>query len=235
STTTTAEGARASAAPGRRVTAGGVAGEIPLVARENARKLEVDADGVEADLTALAVADDFAGRLYESPLSGPDAVYVHRGGAYTTEVRDAEGAIGAFRVNPDPEADGRIRIDEPETGKASLASFLASIASETRDQLQTLLDGNATLGTGQANAIRGLVRALAAVVEAATRAVERARAGDRAGTNRQLEAVADALERAVERIDAAGDAVPTPLANATENRVEQARRRTRQARRIEKL
>ncbi|MFA1612151.1 hypothetical protein [Halobellus rubicundus] len=240
SATTTTEGddgaGEPSTDPGRRVTAGGVAGEVPLVAREDARKLEVDAEGTDADLTALAVEDDFAGRLYESPLSGSDAVYVHRGGAYTAEVRDTAGAIGAFRVNPDPDPEGdeRIRIDEPETGKASLASFLASIATETADELEALFDGEVTLD-GAANALRGLVRAFAAVVEAATRAVERAQAGDRAGTNRQLRAVADALERAVERIDDASDAVPETLANAAANRVEQAQRRVEQARRIEKL
>ncbi|PSP97536.1 hypothetical protein BRC89_11070 [Halobacteriales archaeon QS_4_70_19] len=74
--------------------------EIPVVARENAVKMEVDPSEADSDLTDLAVEDDFAGRIYDAPLSGPDAVYVHRGGAYTTEVRDAADGVGAFRVTP---------------------------------------------------------------------------------------------------------------------------------------
>ncbi|MDZ7700809.1 MAG: hypothetical protein U5J98_01385 [Halobacteriales archaeon] len=70
-------------------TTAGVQGEIPLVARADAVKLEVDAEGTEANLTNMAVEDDFAGRLYDAPLSEPDAVYVHQGGAFTVEVTDA--------------------------------------------------------------------------------------------------------------------------------------------------
>ncbi|MFW6045490.1 MAG: hypothetical protein ACOC8O_01385, partial [Natronomonas sp.] len=90
------------------VTAAGVDGEIPVVARENAVKIEVDPNEADSDLTDLAIEDDFAGRMYDSPLSGPDAVYVHRGGAFTTEVRDSDDEVGAFRVNPGSEE--RIRV-----------------------------------------------------------------------------------------------------------------------------
>jgi hypothetical protein len=31
-----------------------------------------------------------AGQLYDAPLSGSDAVYVHEGGAFTTELRDTD-------------------------------------------------------------------------------------------------------------------------------------------------
>jgi hypothetical protein len=110
-------------------TAAGVEGELPLVARENATKLAVDAANAEDELTDLAVEDDFAGRLYDAPLDGRDAVYVHRGGAYTTEVRDSDDAIGAYRVNP--AAKSRVSIDEPATGKEPLAHYLADVASET--------------------------------------------------------------------------------------------------------
>ena len=114
------------------VTTAGVGGEIPVVARENATKLEVTDEATETDVVRTAVEDDFAGRLYESAVDGTDAVYVHGGGAYTTEVRDDADEIGAYRVNPDPESDRSVRIDRPETGKASLAGFLADIAEETR-------------------------------------------------------------------------------------------------------
>ncbi|WP_345780183.1 hypothetical protein [Halobellus litoreus] len=244
-----------SARAAQRVTAAGTGGEIPLVARENARKLEVDADGTEAELTSLAVEDDFAGRLYESSLDGSDAVYVHRGGAYTTEVRDADGAVGAFRVNPDPGTDGGdddapetpapIRIDSPETGKASLASFLASIAGETSAELAALLDaadaGGSTGGRGEdalagrENALRGLVRALDAIVTAAERAAENARAGERANADQQLAAVATGLERVVELVTQAAADLPDPLERAVQTRVEEATRRAEQARNAEKL
>ncbi|MFB6252421.1 MAG: hypothetical protein ABEI27_12190 [Halobellus sp.] len=224
--------------PGERITVGGVDGEIPLVARENARKLEVNADGTDAELTDLAVADDFAGRLYESPLAGSDAVYVHRGGAYTTEVRDADGAIGAFRVNPGPDDDSRLRIERPDTGKTSLAEFLVSITAETQEELQNLVDDDAesvTDGGGRANALRGLLTALSAILEAAKRAAENARNGDRAGTDQQLQAVEQALGRVAEEIEAASGDVPDPLQNAARNRVEEAGQRAVQAQRLTKL
>jgi hypothetical protein len=232
--------------PAQRITTAGVDTEIPLVARENAQKLEVDAEGTDADLSDLAVEDDFAGRLYDAPLDGPDAVYVHRGGAYTTEVRDTEGEIGAFRVNPDPdvESDGdtetppSVRIDRPDTGKASLSSFLASIAAETRDETAELIDDDddqqATLEGGE-NALRGLVRALDAIVTAAERAAENARKGNGKRADRQLDAVANGLETVVERIEAASEDLPDPLTNAARNRVEQATRRTEQAKAAKRL
>jgi hypothetical protein len=125
----------------------GVEGEIPLAPSGEAVKLEVDADGAEAELERLAVEDDFGGRLYDAPMDGQDAVYVHRGGAYTSEVEDAEGALGAFRVNPG-QGDGGdgtdgsegIRIETPRTGKASLASFVSTIGRETAASVAAVAD-----------------------------------------------------------------------------------------------
>jgi len=226
----------------------GVGGEIPLVARERATKLEVDADGTDRELTDLAVEDDFAGRLYDAPLSGPDAVYVHRGGAYTTEVRDADDEVGAFRVNPADEA--AVRIDEPRTGKGPLAAFLADVAEETRGEVAAVVDDedgdgddddedgddeNGQRGGGSENAVRGLARALAAVVEAARRAAERAESGDGNGADRQLEAVQARLERVTEQLEAARGDLPDGLSRAADRRLEQARRRSEQARGAEKL
>ncbi|WP_254279247.1 hypothetical protein [Haloarcula marina] len=219
-------------------TVAGVDGDIPLVARENARKLELDPADADSDLTALAVEDDFAGRLYDVPLSGPDAVYVHSGGAYTTEVRDAEDAVGAFRVNPDPAAEESVRIAEPNTGKASLATFLADIAEETRAAVAATVDDSDDSDDddgGRTSSVRGLAQALEAVGEAATRASERARAGDRGNADRQLEAVAERLQRVATRLSEASDDLPDPLSNAARNRLEQATRRTEQARASEKL
>jgi hypothetical protein len=161
---------------------------------------------------------------------------VHRGGAYTSEIRDADGAIGAFRVNPDPDATGNIRIDRPETGKASLADFLASIAGETREEFQALIDDESDADLrGRENALRGLVRAFGAVADAATRAAENARAGDRSAADQRLEAAQNALQRLAELIEAASEDVPDPLQNAARNRIEQATKRADQARRSEKL
>ena len=238
-----------------RVTAAGVDAEIPLVARENAQKLEVDADGTDADLAGVAVEDDFAGRLYDSPTEGSDAVYVHRGGAYTTEVRDTDGELGAFRVNPDPgggadsdegdtdddddddnsEADPGppIRIERPETGKASLSSFLVELAVETRDQAQAIVDEGDL--DGKANGLTGLVRSLDAVIESARRATESARAGDRGNADQQLQAVSRGIDRVVERLDEVGEDVPEAFTNAVGNRADQAAKRAGQARNAEKL
>ena len=182
-------------------TPAGVEGTIPLVARENATKLEVDPDAADSGLAELAVEDDFAGKLYDAPLSGPDAVYIHRGGAYTTEVKDSDDEIGAIRVNQAAtEADERVRLDNPQTGKASLATYLADVAEETSAAVAAVEEsddgdsddtdddatgsdssgaGGNTTAEGSENAIRGLRRALDAIAESARRAAERAAAGDR--------------------------------------------------------
>ncbi|MEF8780156.1 MAG: hypothetical protein V5A46_05730 [Haloferacaceae archaeon] len=228
-------------------TVAGVDGEIPLVARENATKLEVDAEGTDDDLTALAVEDDFAGRLYDAPLSGPDAVYVHRGGAYTTEVRDREDEIGAYRVNPADE--DRIRIDEPRTGKGPLAEYLADVSEETGAAVAALDEGDDGEDDddrgesdddgedgggggdldGSQNAVRGLSRALEAVADAATRAAERAAAGDRQQADRSIETVLERLDRVETRLAEASEGLPDDLQRAIDRRIEATRRRAKQA------
>jgi hypothetical protein len=216
-------------------TLAGVDGEIPLVATADAVKLEVDAEGTEADLTDVSVEDDFAGRLYRAPMDGSDAVYVHRAGAYTAEVRDAEDALGAFRVNPD-EA-GAVRIDRPRTGRASLASFVSTIASETADRLAAVAsDDDADERTARtAGAVGGLLRAIEAVSSAADRAAERAESGDRGGSGRALSALASNLDRAVARFEDLRETLPEREAASADRRLRQARRRTDQALAAEKL
>jgi len=229
----------------RTASLAGVEGDVPLVPATDATKLEVNADGTDAELTDLVVDDDFGGRLYEATLDGPDAVYVHRAGAYTTEVRDTDGAVGAFRVNPAEAAS--VRIDRPRTGKASLASFVASITSETADRLAALGSGDdggndsaegTTLDLGAAgktNTLGGLLRAMEAVSGAAERAAGRADQGDRQGTDRALRALASNLQRVVERFDGLRDTLPEPEAAAADRRFRQAQRRTNQAIASEKL
>ena len=232
------------------VTTAGVDGEIPVVARENATKVAVSDAESDIDLRRTAVEDDFAGRIYDSGVDGSDAVYVHAGGAYTTEVRDADDEIGAYRVNPDPPGgdgsggDEPVRIEGPETGAAPLAGFVADIAEETRAEVAAAAaeggddgsDGSGNGGSGgPSNAVNGLEQALAAAVDQAERAEERAREGDAEGTDRQLANVLDRIARIEERLAAAREGLPPGLANATGKRVEQATRRVEQARNSEKL
>ncbi|MFD1562918.1 hypothetical protein ACFR99_05080 [Haloarchaeobius amylolyticus] len=219
-------------------TAAGVDGEIPLVARDRATKLEIGGEKTATDLSAVAVEDDFAGRLYESSVDGTDAVYVHTGGAYTTEVRDSDDAIGAYRVNPTPENESAVRIERPETGKASLATFVADIAEETRAAVAAHrddIDDDDDQDSGSSNAVEGLERALAAVVEAARKAAERARDSERDTADKQLTTVAERLQRVEQRLTEARSDLSEPLSNAAQNRIEQADRRTEQARNADKL
>ncbi|MFA9416449.1 hypothetical protein [Natrinema sp. HArc-T2] len=218
----------------RTPTAAGVGGEIPLVARDRATKLEIGGEKTATDLSTVAVEDDFAGRLYESSVDGNDAVYVHSGGAYTTEVRDSDDAIGAYRINPTPGAESAVRIERPETGKAQLATFVADIADETREEIAALSNDRDRDG-GSSNAVEGLERALAAVVEAARRAAERARNSERDTANKQLTTVSERLQRVEQRLTEARSDLSEPLSNATQNRMAQADRRTEQARNAEKL
>ena len=243
--------------PSPGVTTAGVRGSVPTVAREDATKLAVDPAESPDDLTDLAVEDDFAGRLYDAPLTGRDAVYVHRGGAYTAEVRDADGAIGADRVNPGSEE--RVTLDRPQTGKASLARYLATVAEETRAAVAAELDtggsddgddggqgqgnggGNGGGGDGNdgggspGNSLRGLVQVLEAIAEAAERAAKRAEDGNRGQADASIDAVANRLKRATERLEAVRSDLSPGLANAAEHRFEQIDRRSTQAKQSEKL
>nr|WP_029601576.1 hypothetical protein [Halobiforma lacisalsi] len=215
------------------VTAAGVGGEIPLVARDHATKVELGDETGTTDLSRVAVEDDFAGRLYESAVEGNDAVYVHTGGAYTTEVRDSDDAVGAYRINPPADPGSAVRIERPETGKASLAEFVANVAEETRVEVSS--QGDDADNNGSENAVQGLERALAAVVEAARRAAERGRAGERGNADKQLETVVERLQRVEDRLAEARNDLPEPVARATNNRLKQADRRTEQARNETKL
>ena len=222
------------------LTTAGVEGEIPLVAREHALKLEIDSEGSDADLTDLAVEDDFAGRIYDAPLAGPDAVYLHQGGAYTTEIRDTDDEIGAYRVNPAGE-DG-VRIDEPRTGKASLSAYLADVAEETSTAVKTVSDstggGDSGSGSDDGDAespVQALARVLTAVADAARRAADRADAGTRSQADENLATVQERLARVETRLTDGRDDLPDGLANAIDRRLEQLQQRSEEAREATKL
>jgi len=223
---------------GGEPTTAGVEGKISLTARESAVKLEVDADGTDAELTNLAVEDDFGGRLYDAPLSGSDAVYVNEKGAYTTEVVDSDGARGAFRVNP--AAESRVRIDRPDTGTASLASYVAALTDETAANVREAVetddgDRSGEGGKPENPGVNGLIRALEAASDATRRAAERAAASDRAGADQRLDVAIDRLNAAADRLTDARQDLPATTGNAVENRLEQGARRAEQARASEKL
>ncbi len=212
-------------------TVAGVGGKIPQVAQERARKLEIDPDAADSELTDLAVEDDFAGRLYDAPLDGPDAVYVHDGGAYTTELRDADGEVGAFRVNPgvrtgtgvselgngeddtgDDDDDGsRLRIDEPRTGKASLSAFLVDVTEETRAAVADAADVGLDDDTdgqsggqqgGQDGGTENAARGLVRALDAVTEAARRARERAEARDRGQADG---ALARVADRLTRVAD------------------------------
>ncbi|MDR5655856.1 hypothetical protein RH831_01490 [Halodesulfurarchaeum sp. HSR-GB] len=218
-------------------TTAGVEGEIPLVAREHSMKLEIDPEGADSELNAMAIEDDFAGRIYDAPLADRDGVYLHQGGAYTTEVRDTDDEIGAYRVNPTDQ--GRVRLSEPRTGKASLATYLADVARETSAAVGAIADEDSETdsepGGGAENAIQGLARALEAVGEAAQRAADQARAGDRGRADESLRTVQERLGRVQTRLAEASDQLPADLENANERRLEQLNRRADQARESSKV
>ncbi|WP_323675713.1 hypothetical protein [Halorubellus sp. PRR65] len=211
-------------------TVAGVDGEIPLVAREHAVKLDVDGRETDRDLSRVAVADDFGGTLYDAPIDERDGLYVHRDGAFTTEVRDGDDEVGAFRVNPGDE--DRVRVENATTGKTPLATYVADVAAETQAQVEAVDTDDAD---GRANSVDGLANALAAVVDAAERAADRADAGDRENADKQLATVVDRLDRVTDKLAEASDAVPDDLGLATDKRLQQARERTEQAKRAEKL
>ena len=219
-------GEQVSVADDDEPTLAGVDSEIPLVARENARKIEIDPDEADSDLTTLAVEDDFGGKLYDASLDGKDSVYVHDGGAYTTEVKDSDEEVGAFRVNPDPASDETVGIDSPNTGKESLATFLVDISKETRDQVVAETDDETQ---GSENAIKGLTQALDAVIDAAEKAAKEASDGNKDKADQQLSTVATRLETVSTRLTEASDDLSEPLSTAAEKRLEQATTRNEQA------
>jgi hypothetical protein len=213
----------------------GVEGDVALVANRDAVKLGVDGESGDP-LARLAVEDDFGGRIVDvEPDGDREGVYVHRGGAYTVEVRDPDGEPGAHRVNP-----GEQRRSEvvARTGKASLASYVAGVVTETTRQAPAFAgveadgsdeadgDGDDVGDTVEDPSLAGLLRALEAVATAAERAAERAEAGDAAGADRALETVRARIEDA--RADLEAD-LDDDVESVTARRLDQAELRTEQA------
>jgi len=120
----------------------GVDGAVPMAPNEDAVKIEGEtSEG--SPLDALTLEDDFAGPLYDARPPGPEGtfgIYAHRDGAYTADVRDANGQRGARRVNPNAD-DKTLGLDAVETGKAALSDYLLRFLVETQAQAAVFEDG----------------------------------------------------------------------------------------------
>jgi len=209
------------------VTRAGIGGRLPLVANEDAVKVEGDArDG--GGLSRVRVADDNAGPLYDAPPVERDrfGLYVHRDGAYVVEVRDRRGRVGAARVRP-AGRDRAARVST-RTGKGSLVDFLDTYLGDfvgavreglahagvgTGDATATSEDGRTTTSEGGRTAtttysgppgrvVRVLVAARQAVQVAQVAVADRA--ADRA--DERIRRARERLDRALAAVD--GDALP---------------------------
>ncbi|MFC7069327.1 hypothetical protein [Halobaculum lipolyticum] len=141
-------------------TAAGVDGAVVVAANEDAVKVRASVDADTPAIARVRVDDDVAGTVYDAPappVSGGDAgsdgsggssrpgevaLYAHRDGAYTAEVEDAEGGVGAFRVNPGTDQ-STATLADVRTGKASLTAFLLTLLTETTAQAAVFEDGDA--------------------------------------------------------------------------------------------
>ncbi|UIP01090.1 hypothetical protein Hbl1158_07000 [Halobaculum sp. CBA1158] len=124
----------------------GVDGDVVVTPNEDAVKVRAEPAADAGGFDRVAVEDDFAGSVFDGRPADEDAdsaaVYVHSEGAYTAEVEDESGGIGAFRVNPRADQ-STATIREARTGKPSLASFLLTILTETTAQATVFADGDA--------------------------------------------------------------------------------------------
>ena len=121
------------------VTTAGAGGQITVPANAAAVKLRLAGDDT---LQRVELTDDFAGRVYDGQPDedGRDAVYAHRAGAYTADVRDADGEPGAYRINPASDQE-TATVERVETGKRSMAAYLETFLRETTAQARAIADG----------------------------------------------------------------------------------------------
>jgi hypothetical protein len=228
----------------------GVDGAVALAANEAATKVRGEAAGDGSGLDRVALADDFAGRLYEAPPDEGDrfALYAHRGGAYTVEIADPEGLTGAARLNPAPDQ-ATATLAGLRTGKASLAGFLADLLDETLAVARAAARGESVAeavpervrGTGDAPrrgrtatgggpAARGLLVALGNALAAAESAAAAAEAGEAGRADRRLAAVGRRLDGLSNAVEAAGGELSASVARAVERRLAVLETRTERAR-----
>lgn len=161
----------------------GADGAVVVPPNEDAVKVRAGGGGDGPSVADVAVEDDFAGAVYAGrPILGDGGgfgTYVHRDGAFTAEITDEEGEVGAFRVNPEGDQT-TATVADLRTGKAALAGFLDTLLSETLVQT----DSVARNGIGAIDAaptpddtVEGSGEAAAAALEEAVSTVEAVRNG----------------------------------------------------------
>jgi hypothetical protein len=204
----------------------GVDGVVTVVSNRDAVKLQADARETPAGVASLRVADDFAGPVYDALPARDDTfgVYVHRSGAYTAEITDRDGDVGAFRVNPDPDAEA-VTIENPTTGKVSMTRYLVDYLSESLAEAESFRERDDT----DAEDVYALVAELQKAVTAAERAREAVEAGDAAAANERLSAVKARVDAIAEAVRERRDELAPQVLALLGRRIERARNRVEQA------
>ncbi|PSQ16479.1 hypothetical protein BRD00_10840 [Halobacteriales archaeon QS_8_69_26] len=225
----------------------GAEGSVPLVPREDAVKVAVGEGSAGVD--RVRVEDDYAGTLYDAPApEAGDAVYVHREGTYTVDLRDREGDPGAARVDPDGE---RVELSS-ETGKAPMAEYLARYLRESAELTREYQEGgddgddgdgddDATTSPGQGGTptdepggtsgggngtTRSVAQFFEAAADAADRAAEAARDGNLQSADARLGSVRERLNGVRSRVEAQrGRRLSETLATVLDDRADGADRR----------
>ena len=211
---------------GSETTRVGVDGAVTVVPNRDAVKVQADARETPAGVANLRVADDFAGPVYDALPAGDDTfgVYVHRSGAYTAEITDRDGDVGAFRVNPDPD-DDTVTIENPTTGKLAMTRYLVDYLSESLAEAESFRERDDTDGED----VDALVAELEKAVAAAERAREAAEAGDAAAADERLSAVGTRVDVIAEGVRERRDELAPRVLALLGRRIERARNRVEQA------
>jgi hypothetical protein len=204
----------------------GVDGAVTVVPNEDAVKVQADARETPAGVANLRVADDFAGPVYDALPAQDDTfgVYVHRSGAYTAEITDRDGDVGAFRVNPDPDDDA-VTIENPTTGKVAMTRYLVDYLSESLAEAESYSDRDDT----DDEDVDPLVAELEKAVTAAKRAREAAEADDASAADERLAEVGNRIDAIAEAVRERRDELSPRVLALLGRRIERARNRVEQA------
>jgi hypothetical protein len=204
----------------------GVEGEMTVVPNREAVKVRADARETPAGVANLQVADDFAGPVYDALPAQDDTfgVYVHRSGAYTAEITDRDGDVGAFRVNPDPD-DDEVTIENPMTGKLAMTRYLVDYLSESLAEAESYRDRDDT----DDEDIDPLVAELETAVTAARRARDAAEADDASAADERLAEVGDRVDAIAEAVRERRDELSPQVLALLGRRIERARERVEEA------
>jgi hypothetical protein len=217
---------RLSHAGGSETTRPGVEGTVTVVPNRDAVKVRADARETPAGVANLRVADDFAGTVYNARPSADDTfgVYVHRSGAYTAEITDRDGDVGAFRVNP-AEGDDAVTIEEPTTGKTAMTRYLVNYLAESLSEAESFRERADT----DSEDIDPVLKELDVALDAARQAREAAEAGDANAANERLSEVADRIGAIAAAVREHRDRLSPRVLALLGRRIERARGRVEEA------